>query len=173
LLMQNPVDYLVHERVSQEAPPAALAAVGLDAPAFADRYPRDLSGGEKQRLALAVVLGDGSHRPAILCLDEPTRGMDRDHRARLVALLETMDAAVIVATHDAEFAAAFAQRVVLMAEGAVIADGAAAEVLTGGSYFTTETARILGGAGAALGAADGIALLRGDRVPGSVSAVTS
>ena len=55
-----------------------------------------------------------------------------------------MDAAVIVATHDPEFAAAFAQRVVLLADGAVIADGTAAEVLTGGSYFATETARILG-----------------------------
>jgi energy-coupling factor transporter ATP-binding protein EcfA2 len=173
LLMQNPVDYLVHERVSQEAPPTALAAVGLDGPTFADRHPRDLSGGEKQRLALAVVLGDGSQRPAVLCLDEPTRGMDRDHRARLVALLETMDAAAVVATHDAEFAAAFAQRVVLMADGAVIADGSAAEVLTGGSYFTTETARILSGAGAALQAADGIALLRGDRSPRADSAVVA
>jgi energy-coupling factor transport system ATP-binding protein len=150
LLAQNPVDYLVHERVCQEAPPSALAAVGLDDPGLAQRHPRDLSGGEKQRLALAVVLGDGSQRPAVLCLDEPTRGMDREHRAQLVALLQELVGAVIVATHDAEFAAAFAERVVLLADGAVIADGTAAAVLCGGSYFATETARILGGAGGAL-----------------------
>ena len=54
---------------------------------------------------------------------------------------------MIVATHDPEFAAAFAERVVLLADGAPIADGPAAEVLSGGSYFATETARILGGAG--------------------------
>jgi energy-coupling factor transport system ATP-binding protein len=161
LLAQNPVDYLVHEHVADEAPASALAAVGLDDPALAQRHPRDLSGGEKQRLALAVVLGDGSQRPAVLCLDEPTRGMDREHRARLVALLEALDGAVIVATHDAEFAAAFAHRVVLLADGAPIADGTAAAVLSGGSYFVTETARILGGAGAALTPADGVALVAG------------
>jgi energy-coupling factor transporter ATP-binding protein EcfA2 len=159
LLAQNPVDYLVHERVAQEAPASALAAVGLDDPALGQRHPRDLSGGEKQRLALAVVLGDGTQRPAVLCLDEPTRGMDRDHRARLVALLQALAGAVIVATHDAEFAAAFAQRVVLLADGAPIADGTAATVLSGGSYFVTETARILGGAGSALTPADGVSLL--------------
>ena len=60
--MQNPGDYLVHERVCDEAPAAALRAVGLDGPAFAQRHPRELSGGEKQRLALAVVLGDPGRR---------------------------------------------------------------------------------------------------------------
>jgi len=159
LLAQNPVDYLVHERVADEAPASALAAVGLGDPAFDRRHPRELSGGERQRLALAVVLGDGAQRPAVLCLDEPTRGMDRDHRAQLVALLAQLPSAVLVATHDAEFAAAFAQRVLLLADGAPIADGPTAAILTGGSYFATETARILGGAGEALTAADGLALL--------------
>jgi energy-coupling factor transport system ATP-binding protein len=77
LLLQNPVDYLVHERVADEAPGDALRAVGLDGPAYADRHPHELSGGERQRLALAVVLGTDAQRPAVLCLDEPTRGMDR------------------------------------------------------------------------------------------------
>ncbi|MGI8712672.1 MAG: ATP-binding cassette domain-containing protein [Solirubrobacteraceae bacterium] len=171
LLLQNPVDYLVHERVADEAPPSALAMVGLAGPEFADRHPRELSGGEKQRLALAVVLGDESHRPAVLCLDEPTRGMDRGHKARLARLLIEIDAAVLVATHDAEFAAAFADRVVLLAEGASIADGTAANVLTGGTYFATETARILGGAGGALTPADGAALLQ--RTAGRVGALSA
>ncbi|MGH2855923.1 MAG: ABC transporter ATP-binding protein [Solirubrobacteraceae bacterium] len=161
LLLQHPADYLVHETVAAEAPVAALAAVGLDGPAVAARNPRDLSGGERQRLALAVVLGDLTDPPAVLCLDEPTRGMDRDDRQRLVELLAGLSCAVLVATHDPELAAALATRVVLLADGAPIADGGVAEVLCGGSYFATETARILGGAGGALTPAQGAALLSG------------
>jgi energy-coupling factor transporter ATP-binding protein EcfA2 len=180
LLMQNPGDYLVHERVRDEAPEAALRAVGLDGPAFVQRHPRELSGGEKQRLALAVVLGDpadgnreggadgdavGAEPTAVLCLDEPTRGMDRDHKRTLVGLLDGLDGAVLVATHDTEFAASFAQRVLLLADGKLIADGPAREVLSGGSYFVTETARILGGAGAALTPEQGIVALTGSVAP--------
>jgi energy-coupling factor transport system ATP-binding protein len=86
--------------------------------------------------------------------------MDRRRKDELAALLCELDAAVIVATHDPEFAAAFAQRVILLADGAPIADGSPAEVLAGGTYFATETARILGGAGGALRPEDGIALLK-------------
>jgi energy-coupling factor transport system ATP-binding protein len=163
LLLQNPTDYLVHERVADEAPLKALAAVGLAG--FADRHPRELSGGEKQRLALAIVLGDPDDPPAVVCLDEPTRGMDRARKQELAELLGAMPAAVLVATHDPEFVAAFAERVVLLADGAPIADGPAAEVLAGGTYFATETARILGGAGQALTPAQGIALLQREAVP--------
>jgi energy-coupling factor transport system ATP-binding protein len=159
LLLQSPVDYLIHETVADEAPPAALATVGLADPDFAGRHPRDLSGGERQRLALAVVLGDPEDPAAVVCLDEPTRGMDRLHKAKLAELLCGLDAAVLVATHDPEFAAAFAQRVVLLADGAAIADGPAADVLAGGTYFATETARILGGAGGALLPEQGAAVI--------------
>jgi energy-coupling factor transport system ATP-binding protein len=161
LLLQNPNDYLVHDRVSREAPAAALKAVGLDL-ALAKRHPRDLSGGEKQRLALATVLGDPGHDPpAVVCLDEPTRGLDRALKADLAALLNRLSAPVIVATHDPEFVAAFADRVVLLADGSVIADGSPADVLATGTYFATETARILGGAGGVLTPEAGVALLRG------------
>ncbi len=162
LLLQNPNDYLVHERVGDEAPPDALAAVGLAG--FADRHPRDLSGGERQRLALAIVLGgQDAEPPALLCLDEPTRGMDRAHKADLAVLLGRLAAsgtALLVATHDPELAAAVADRVVLLADGAPIADGAAADVLSGGWYFATETARILRGTGGALDPDAGAALVR-------------
>jgi energy-coupling factor transport system ATP-binding protein len=164
LLLQNPSDYLVHERVRDEASAGARAMVGLAH--LAERHPRDLSGGEKQRLALAIVLGDphSADAPAVLCLDEPTRGMDRSAKDALARLLDELAVAVVVATHDPEFAATFAERVVLLADGRVIADGTTSEVLSGGTYFATETARILGGAGGALLPAEGIELLRGSGV---------
>jgi energy-coupling factor transport system ATP-binding protein len=64
-----------------------------------------------------------------------------------------------VATHDPEFVAAFADRVLLLADGTVIADGSPGEVLSGARYFATEVARILAGAGGALTAEQGIAML--------------
>jgi energy-coupling factor transporter ATP-binding protein EcfA2 len=163
LLLQHPGDYLVHETVAAEAPASARDAVGLGGE-LDGRHPRDLSGGERQRLALAVVLGDGPP-PAVLCLDEPTRGMDRAHRHRLTDLLAQLPGAVLLATHDPEFAAAVAGRVVLLAGGRIIADGSAAEILGGGRYFATETARILHGAGGALTPEAGARLLRARRAP--------
>ncbi len=160
LLLQDPGDYLLAERVADELGPPALAAAGLEA--LGERHPRDLSGGERQRLALAIVAGDDP-APAAVCLDEPTRGMDRAAKGALADRLGGVAAAgsaVIVATHDAEFAAAFARRVVLMADGRVIADGPVGEILSGGWYFATETARILGGEDAALLPEAGGALLR-------------
>ena len=65
------------------------------------------------------------------------------------ATLAAAGAAVLVATHDAEFAAAFAARAVLLGDGATVADAPTAEVLAGGWYFATQTARILGGRRAA------------------------
>jgi energy-coupling factor transport system ATP-binding protein len=170
LLLQNPADYRVHRSVAEEAPAAALAAAGLQA--LAGRDPRDLSGGELQRLALAIVAGSGEP-PAVLALDEPTRGMDREARAALAADLRTRaesGQAVIVATHDPEFAAACARQAVLLADGRVIADAAVAELLSGGWYFATETARILGGAGAALLPEEGARLLARDDAASGVGA---
>jgi energy-coupling factor transport system ATP-binding protein len=151
LLSQNPSDYLVRERVGDELPGdeglAALRAVGLDSAVDAD--PRDLSGGERQRLALAIALAGrmgGEQLPGLVALDEPTRGMDRARKNDLIELIEGLagrGAGVIVATHDVEFAASFAQRVILLGDGVVIADGHAAEILSGGWYFATEVARIL------------------------------
>jgi energy-coupling factor transport system ATP-binding protein len=151
LLTQNPSDYLVRERVGDELPDdagrAALRIVGLERAIDAD--PRDLSGGERQRLALAIALAgrmEGDELPGAIALDEPTRGMDRARKGDLVDLIDDLasrGAALLVATHDVEFAASFAERVVLIGDGVVIADGPAAEVLSGGWYFATEVARVL------------------------------
>jgi energy-coupling factor transport system ATP-binding protein len=158
LCPQSPGDLLVRERVGDELPgdigERALAAAGLDWAADAD--PRDLSGGERQRLALAIVMagrGVDADTPGLICMDEPTRGLDRARKAELAAWAESLTgrgAAVVIATHDVEFAASFADRVVLLGDGEVIADGPAAEVLSGGWYFATEVARILGAGGAIL-----------------------
>jgi energy-coupling factor transporter ATP-binding protein EcfA2 len=152
LLPQNPGDLLVRERAGDELPgeegAAALGAVDLGWAAEHD--PRDLSGGERQRLALAIAMAGRTReraRPGVVCLDEPTRGMDRARKEELAVWLgQLADAAtaVVVATHDVEFAASFAKRALLLGDGRLIADGEAEEVLSGGWYFATEVARILG-----------------------------
>jgi energy-coupling factor transport system ATP-binding protein len=163
LLGQNPSDYLVRERVGDELPGdegmAALRVVGLEGKVDAD--PRDLSGGERQRLALAIALAgrmEGDELPDLVALDEPTRGMDHARKGELVNLINRLSgdgafvtqqvtkaagAAVVVATHDVEFASEFADRVVLLGNGVVIADGPMPEILSGGWYFATEVARVL------------------------------
>jgi energy-coupling factor transport system ATP-binding protein len=156
LLLQNPGDYLIHEHAIDDAGVEGVAAAGLAGREAAN--PRDLSGGERQRLALEVVLA-GEPCAAVL-LDEPTRGMDRVHKnglAQRIGALADAGAAVVVATHDTEFAASFADRVVLLGEGIVIGDGAPGEVLGGGRHFSTEVARATGGA--ALLAEQGAALI--------------
>ena len=148
LLLQRPGDYLVHDRVGDVG--------GFEH--LADRHPRDLSGGERQLLALAMVT---AARPPVVALDEPTRGMDHGHKmalVRTVAALAAGGAAVVIATHDAELASEVATRTVLLGQGEVVADAATEEVLGGGWYFATQTARILGGA--ALQPDEGAALLR-------------
>jgi energy-coupling factor transporter ATP-binding protein EcfA2 len=170
LLMQNPGDYLLAERVGEELTGKELGAAGLGH--LAERHPRDLSGGERQRLALAIVMEAGEP-PAVVCLDEPTRGMDRAHKdalAGVLAGLSQQGCAVLVATHDAEFAATWAQRAVLMGDGRMVADAPIAELLGGGWYFATQTARILGGAGGALLPEQGAALLSA-RAPAPAAAV--
>jgi energy-coupling factor transport system ATP-binding protein len=145
LLLQTPGDYLINEHAVDDAGATGVAAAGLAGREQAN--PRDLSGGERQRLALEVVLAGGPC--AAVLLDEPTRGMDRAHKdglAERIGELAAAGAAVVVATHDTEFAASFADRVVLLGQGVVIGDGPPAEVLGGGRHFSTEVARVTGGA---------------------------
>jgi energy-coupling factor transport system ATP-binding protein len=167
LLPQRPGDLFVHERVGDEvrgqAGADSLRRFGLAG--LADADPRDLSGGERQRLALAIALAgrdpDDAELPGALLLDEPTRGMDRGRKGELAELVRELSergSAVVVATHDVEFAATFADRVVLLGRGEVAADGTAEELLSGGWYFSSEVARILDGA--AITVEQGAELLR-------------
>jgi energy-coupling factor transport system ATP-binding protein len=167
LLSQSPGDLLLRDRVGAELPgedgAAALRRVGLEW--SRERDPADLSGGERQRLALAIATA-GRAGTGVVCLDEPTRGMDRARKDELVAWLHELAAAgsaVIVATHDVEFAAALADRVILLGDGVPVADGGVREILAGGWYFATEVARILPGSGA-ITPEEGAELLRGQAV---------
>jgi energy-coupling factor transport system ATP-binding protein len=106
-------------------------------------HPRDLSEGQRLGLALAVVL---AAEPPVVLLDEPTRGLDYAAKHRLVDTLDGLaDAghAVVVATHDVEVAAALADRAVVLADGDVVADGPARDVVTHSPVFAPQVAKVL------------------------------
>ncbi|PAN00672.1 cobalt ABC transporter ATP-binding protein [Streptomyces sp. Alain-F2R5] len=108
-----------------------------------DTHPRDLSEGQRLTLALSVVL---TARPPLLLLDEPTRGLDYAAKARLAGILRSLAAeghAIVLATHDVELTAELAHRVVLLAEGEVIADGPAADVVVASPSFAPQVAKVL------------------------------
>lgn len=114
------------------------------AAAWRDRYPRDLSVGQRQLVAIALA----AHGADLLLLDEPTRGLDPDAKGRLAATLHERSSngcAVVVATHDVEWVARLADRVMLMADGDIYADGRPREVLAGALVFSTQINRVLGG----------------------------
>ncbi|MGV9451016.1 ABC transporter ATP-binding protein [Streptomyces sp. NPDC003635] len=108
-----------------------------------DTHPRDLSEGQRLALALAVIL---TARPPLLLLDEPTRGLDYAAKARLVTVLRDLAAtghAIVLATHDVELAAELAHRVILLAEGEIIADGPTADVVVSSPSFAPQVTKIL------------------------------
>ncbi|HEU0164135.1 MAG TPA: ATP-binding cassette domain-containing protein, partial [Thermomicrobiales bacterium] len=120
-----------------------LARLGLGG--MADRHPRDLSGGERERAAIATVL---AAEPRILLLDEPTRGMDARHKVELMSLLAELAAegkAIVIATHDVELVAWFASRVVLLGDREIVADGPPRKVLVDSLTFTTQMNTLFGG----------------------------
>ncbi|UFR04730.1 ATP-binding cassette domain-containing protein [Streptomyces sp. Go40/10] len=154
LVPQDPRDLLYTDTVAEEctaadrdagaAPGTCRALVSGLLPGIADdTHPRDLSEGQCLALALAVVL---TARPPLLLLDEPTRGLDYAAKARLVAVLRGLAAeghAIVLATHDVELAAELAHRVVLLAEGEVIADGPTAEIVVSSPSFAPQVTKIL------------------------------
>ena len=116
--VRSEVTFTLQRAGDGERPEAILEELGLLS--VADRYPRDLSCGERQRAALAAVLPGA---PGLVLLDEPTRGMDEAARARLVKLvarLRDQGAAVVLATHDADLRSAVADRIVNVAGGRAV-----------------------------------------------------
>ncbi|OYP17865.1 MULTISPECIES: ABC transporter ATP-binding protein [unclassified Streptomyces] len=154
LVPQDPRDLLYTDTVAAEcaaadrdagaAPGTCRSLVSGLLPGIADdTHPRDLSEGQCLALALAVVL---TARPPLLLLDEPTRGLDYAAKARLVDVLRELAAeghAIVLATHDVELAAELAHRVVLLAEGEVIADGPTADIVVSSPSFAPQVTKIL------------------------------
>jgi energy-coupling factor transport system ATP-binding protein len=108
-----------------------------------DRHPRDLSEGQRLALALAIVVAPS---PALLLLDEPTRGLDYPSKDRLIQVLRELAAdghAIVLATHDVELAARVADRAVVLADGQIIADGAARQVVCHSPVFAPQVAKVL------------------------------
>ncbi len=154
LVPQTPADLLFRDSVDKECeqadsdngvPTGSTRAI-LDqiAPGVPKAtHPRDLSEGQKLSLALAITL---VAKPNVLLLDEPTRGLDYEAKARLSELLDQLRAegiAVVLSTHDVEFVAQTCSRVIMMAGGEVIADDTAVEVLTALPAFAPQVSRIL------------------------------
>lgn len=108
-----------------------------------DRHPRDLSEGQRLALALAIVVAPA---PALLLLDEPTRGLDYPSKDRLIRVLRELAAdghAIVLATHDVELAARVADRAVVLADGQIITDGPAREVVCHSPVFAPQVAKVL------------------------------
>lgn len=112
--------------------------------AVADAYPRDLSAGQRERVALGAVTVT---RPPVLVLDEPTRGLDMRQKQDLVALLQEWraeEATVLLITHDVELVAQAADRVVVLNAGQVVADGPTRPTLGQLEAFAPQMARLFG-----------------------------
>jgi energy-coupling factor transport system ATP-binding protein len=117
-----------------------LKRVGLSG--LGGRYPRDLSVGERQRVALAAIL---VAEPELLLLDEPTRGLDPLEKQALCAFLQEQcqqGRTVVLATHDVELAAKAAQRVIVMSEGQIMLDGPAREVMAQSEVFSPQVGKL-------------------------------
>ena len=154
LVPQEPADLLEASTVAEECRAAdrdagcaagtTRALLALMAPEIDDgTHPRDLSEGQRLLLALCLVL---AARPPLLLLDEPTRGLDYPTKARLgrvLADLAEAGHAVVLATHDVELVAQLAHRVVILADGEIVADGPTAHVVTSSAMFAPQVSKIL------------------------------
>jgi energy-coupling factor transport system ATP-binding protein len=154
MVPQDPTSILYADSVGDECaaadrdfdlqPGTTRAVLDRIAPGIQDdRHPRELSEGQRLSLALALILAS---EPRLVLLDEPTRGLDYQAKRRLVEILRGLAGAghaILLATHDVELAAEVATRVVVLAEGEVVADGVAATVLAGSPAFAPQVAKVL------------------------------
>lgn len=157
-VFQNPNDHLFADTVEEEIG-FTLRNAGLEDEEVRSRidevltrfklekyrrqYPRALSGGEKQRVALASVL---AIQPRILILDEPTRGMEYRLKAELMKFLHEYTGqgnTVILVTHDVETVAEYAARVILLSEGNIVVDGDRRSVLSRALLFSPQINRLV------------------------------
>jgi len=153
-LSQDPNDYLflpsVREELSFTMNNLGLKDDGiiekllirLNLLVHAEENPRDLSTGERQRVALASVL---VARPKLLLLDEPTRGLDyllKEELGNILLEFQKEGTAVLVITHDVEFAAEYADRIILMTDGTIVANGSKYEILTNSTFYSPQISKL-------------------------------
>ena len=113
----------------------------------ANDYPRDLSTGERQRVAMGAVMVT---HPGALILDEPTRGLDYQAKKTLLDLLNGWreeDMAILLVTHDVELAVQAADRIILLENGLITEDGLPEKVLENSAVFSPQVAKIFPGRG--------------------------
>jgi energy-coupling factor transporter ATP-binding protein EcfA2 len=157
-LAQNPLLYFsqdtVQEELRQMAEYAGLAGQeaqqeieGLldifELGSLLDSHPHDISGGQQQKLALAMVL---LLKPDILLLDEPTKGLDPGAKEKLAGLLQhlrQLGKSIIVVTHDVEFAASYASRCALLFDGSLTAEGPPESFFSANYFYTTAVNRMV------------------------------
>jgi len=156
-VFQNPNDHLFADSVEQEIA-FTLKNLGFksegmesmidqvlerfDLTQYRHRYPRSLSGGEKQRVAFASIL---VAQPKIIILDEPTRGMEYRLKVELMRFLDEYREngnAVILVTQDVETVAEYGDRVILLSEGRTVVDGSKREVLSRALLFSPQINRL-------------------------------
>lgn len=153
-LSQNPNDYLFLPTVEEEVlftmnnlgiedtnrVAYVLEKLGIEM--HRNKNPRDLSTGERQRVALASVLVT---QPEILILDEPTRGLDYQLKSKLGELLIKLKeegTAIFMVAHDVEFAAEYGDRIILLDDGAIVAEGDKHEVLTDSTFYSPQISKL-------------------------------
>ena len=156
MVPQTPTDILYESSVGLElrrsdkdaaATPGTTRAI-LDtlAPNIPDEiHPRDLSEGQKLSLALSIQL---AAQPPVVFFDEPTRGLDYAGKKSLSDSFKELALtghAVLVVTHDVEFAALCADRVLFMAAGKIVADGPAVDILAASPAYAPQVAKITAG----------------------------
>ncbi len=127
-------------RLPPEVPAALEKALSLRP--ILGRYPRDLSGGEKQRAAIGAMLAAD---PQVILLDEPTRGMDyraKEDLARFLLAEKERGRAIVMATHDTELVALCADRAIVLEDGRVASEGSVSEVLSSSATFSTQVGRL-------------------------------
>jgi len=156
-VFQNPNDHLFADSVEQEIafslrnlgfqrgemePMIDQVVKRFGLTQYRHRYPRSLSGGEKQRVALASVLVT---QPKIIILDEPTRGMEYKLKAELMSYLDDYrkeGGVVILVTQDVETVAEYGDRVILLSEGRIVVDGAKRDLLSQALLFSPQINRL-------------------------------
>jgi iron complex transport system ATP-binding protein len=112
---------------AEDATIIAAALMRMDLTGMADRAFGTLSGGERQRVMVARAL---AQQPRVIVLDEPTNHLDIRHQLELLALLKSLGLTVIATLHDLTLAAEFAERVMILREGRILADGPPDEALS-------------------------------------------